>query len=141
MLNGKIFKSKNLYDSAIHYFTTASQVDFFKDKMEAYALIAECYQQLNQNDSAILYAYKVIELSKDHIYSEGELSSNKLLYEVYQKRGIKDSAYKYIVQYVTLKNKIFDNIQANNIQSKIIEEQLKSEEALNDQKEKNRFKI
>ena len=31
MLNGKIFKSKNLYDSAIHYFTTASQVDFFKD--------------------------------------------------------------------------------------------------------------
>ena len=141
MLNGKIFKSKNLYDSAIHYFTTASQVDFFKDKMEAYALIAECYQQLNQNDSAILYAYKVIELSKDHIYSEGELSSNKLLYEVYQKRGIKDSAYKYIVQYITLKNKIFDNIQANNIQSKIIEEQLKSEEALNDQKEKNRFKI
>ena len=141
MLNGKILKSKALYDSAINYFTIASQVNIFKDKMEAYALIAECYQQLNKNDSAIVYAYKVVELSKDHIYSEGELSSNKILYEVYQKKGIKDSAYKYIVQYVTLKNKVFDNIQANNIQSKIIEEQLESEEALNDQKEKNRFKI
>ena len=141
MLNGKILKSKALYDSAINYFTIASQVNIFKDKMEAYALIAECYQQLNKNDSAIVYAYKVVELSKEHIYSEGELSSNKLLYEVYQKKGIKDSAYKYIVQYVTLKNKVFDNIQANNIQSKIIEEQLKSEEALNDQKEKNRFRI
>lgn len=141
MLNGKVFKSKALYDSAINYFTIASQVDFFKDKMEAYALIAECYQELNKNDSAIVYAYKVVELSKDHIYSEGELSSNKVLYEVYQKKGIKDSAYKYIVQYVTLKNKVFDNIQANDIQSKIIEEQLKSEESLNDQKEKNRFRI
>jgi serine phosphatase RsbU (regulator of sigma subunit) len=67
------------------------------------------------------------------------LSVSKLLFEVYQKSGKKDSAYKYIVQYVTLKDKVFNNIQANNIQSKIIEEQLKSEEELNDQKAKKRF--
>ena len=126
MLHAKFLKNKNLYDSAINYFTIASQVDIFKDKMEAYAFIAECYQILNKNDSAILYANKVVELSKDHIYSEGELSVNKLLYEVYQKNGNKDSAYKYIVQYVTIKDKVFNNIQANSIQSKIIEEQLKS---------------
>jgi len=141
MLHAKVLKSKNLYDSAINYFTIASQVAFFKDKMEAYAFIAECYQILNKNDSAILYANKVVELSKDHIYSEGELSVNKLLFEVYQKSGKKDSAYKYIVQYVALKDKVFNNIQANNIQSKIIEEQLKSEEELNDQKAKKRFII
>jgi tetratricopeptide (TPR) repeat protein len=139
MLQAKFLKSKNLYDSAINYFTIASQVNIFKDKMEAYAFIAECYQMLNKNDSAILYANKVVELSKDHIYSEGELSVSKLLFEVYQKSGKKDSAYKYIVQYVTLKDKVFNNIQANNIQSKIIEEQLKSEEELNDQKAKKRF--
>jgi hypothetical protein len=139
MLQAKFLKSKNLYDSAINYFTIASQVNIFKDKMEAYAFIAECYQMLNKNDSAILYANKVVELSKDHIYSEGELSVNKLLYEVYQKNGNKDSAYKYIVQYVTIKDKVFNNIQANSIQSKIIEEQLKSEEELNDQKAKKRF--
>jgi len=141
MLQAKFLKSKNLYDSAINYFTIASQVNIFKDKMEAYAFIAECYQILNKNDSAILYANKVVELSKDHIYSEGELSVNKLLFEVYQKSEKKDSAYKYIVQYVTLKDKVFNNIQANNIQSKIIEEQLKSEEVLNDQKVKKRFII
>ena len=139
MLQAKFLKSKNLYDSAINYFTIASQVNIFKDKMEAYAFIAECYQMLNKNDSAILYANKVVELSKDHIYSEGELSVSKLLFEVYQKSEKKDSAYKYIVQYVTLKDKVFNNIQANNIQSKIIEEQLKSEEELNDQKAKKRF--
>lgn len=141
MLYAKFLKNKNLYDSAINYFTIASQVNVFKDKMEAYAFIAECYQVLNKNDSAILYANKVVELSKDHIYSEGELSVNKLLYEVYQKNGNKDSAYKYIVQYVTIKDKVFNNIQANSIQSKIIEEQLKSEEELNDQKAKKRFII
>jgi len=141
MLQAKFLKNKNLYDSAINYFTIASQVAIFKDKMEAYAFIAECYQVLNKNDSAILYANKVVELSKDHIYSEGELSVNKLLYEVYQKNGNKDSAYKYIVQYVTIKDKVFNNIQANSIQSKIIEEQLKSEEELNDQKAKKRFII
>lgn len=141
MLYAKFLKNKNLYDSAINYFTIASQVNVFKDKMEAYAFIAECYQVLNKNDSAILYANKVVELSKDHIYSEGELSVNKLLFEVYQKSGKKDSAYKYIVQYVALKDKVFNNIQANNIQSKIIEEQLKSEEELNDQKAKKRFII
>ncbi len=141
MLYAKFLKNKNLYDSAINYFTIASQVNVFKDKMEAYAFIAECYQILNKNDSAILYANKVVELSKDHIYSEGELSVNKLLFEVYQKSGKKDSAYKYIVQYVALKDKVFNNIQANNIQSKIIEEQLKSEEELNDQKAKKRFII
>ena len=139
MLHGKVLKSKNLYDTAINYFTIASKVNVFKDKMEAFALIAECYQLLNKKDSAILYANKVVQLSKSYIFSEGELSVNKLLYEVYQKNENKDSAYKYIVQYVTIKDKVFNNIQANSIQSKIIEEQLKSEEELNDQKAKKRF--
>jgi len=141
MLYGKVLKNKLLYDSAINYFSIASKVNFFKDKMEAYALIAECYQLLNKNDSTILYANKVVELSKDHIYSEGELTANKLLYEEYQKKGIKDSAYKYIVQYVAIKDKVFNSIEANNIQSKIVEEQLKSEEELNNKKAKKRFVI
>ena len=141
MLYGKVLKNKMLYDSAINYLNIASKVNFFKDKMEAYALIAECYQLLNKNDSTILYANKVVELSKDHIYSEGELTANKLLYEEYQKKGIKDSAYKYIVQYVAIKDKVFNSIEANNIQSKIVEEQLKSEEELNDKKAKKRLVV
>ncbi len=141
MLYGKVLKNKMLYDSAINYLNIASKVNFFKDKMEAYALIAECYQLLNKNDSTILYANKVVELSKDYIYSEGELTANKLLYEEYQKKGIKDSAYKYIVQYVAIKDKVFNSIEANNIQSKIVEEQLKSEEELNDKKAKKRLVV
>lgn len=121
-----------IYKSALPY---AERDNYLKDIFEINYDIANNYSLLNQYDSSLSYANKVVQISKYITFTEGLLKNNLLLYSLYKRKGITDSALKYIEAAEEVRNNIFNNIKANDAQNMAINEEVKQRE-LKEQKVK-----
>jgi serine phosphatase RsbU (regulator of sigma subunit) len=118
-------KAIEIYKSALPY---AERDNYLKDIFEINYDIANNYYLLNKLDSSLSYANKVVQIAKYITFTEGLLKNNLLLYSLYKRKGITDSALKYIEAAEEVRNNIFNNIKANDAQNMAINEEVKQRE-------------
>jgi signal transduction histidine kinase len=108
-------------DSALYYYTESIP---YALKAKRFDVLASDYFGLgkiaalkNQTDSAFVYAYKALNLYKEMSHAE-IMNISRFLAELYKRKNKFDSAYKYLNDYVTLKDSLFNRtniIQAQNV--------------------------
>ena len=127
-----ILSKQNKYKEAIESYKysipLAENFKFYKDILEANYGVAINYYKINQIDSSIKYATKVIGMSSHITFNEGLLKANQLLYKSYKLKKNQDSAFKYLESTEELRDKIFNNIKANDAQNMAINEEVKQAE-------------
>ena len=119
----------------------ALKTKLFKDALEGNLGAALAYKELNQTDSSIYHANNVNRLSENYIFTEGQLNANILLYNIYKKKGNKDSAFKYLENSDSLRRKMFDNAKANEAQNMAISEEDKQRELKEQEAEQQKILI
>jgi sigma-B regulation protein RsbU (phosphoserine phosphatase) len=139
IVNGDILMHDKKSDSAINNYKKAISLailnKFYKDVLEANLGIADAFNQLGTVDSVIVYAKNVINLSRDFTFTEGLLKANILLYKNYKKLGDLGNAFNYLEAADSLRNILFNNTRANEMQNMALNEEVKQRE-LNEQKAK-----
>jgi sigma-B regulation protein RsbU (phosphoserine phosphatase) len=139
ILYGDIMMQDKIYDSAITNYKTGVDLailnKFYKDVLEANLGVANAYNKLGTVDSVIVYAKNVINLSRDFTFTEGLLKANILLYKNYKKLGDLGNAFNYLEAADSLRNLLFNNTRANEMQNMALNEEVKQRE-LNEQKAK-----
>jgi serine phosphatase RsbU (regulator of sigma subunit) len=134
-----ILSKKGKYKEAIESYKfsipLAENFKFYKDILEANYGVAINYFNINQIDSSIKYATKVVQMSSEITFNEGLLKANQLLYKAYKLTHNQDSAFKYLEATEVLRDEIFNNIRANDAQNMAINEEVKQAE-LADQRAK-----
>ena len=142
---GNILMHDKIYDSAINNYKKAISLailnKFYKDVLEANLGVANAYNELGTVDSVIVYAKNVINLSRDFTFTEGLLKANILLYKNYKKLGDIENAFNYLESADSLRNLLFNNARANEMQNMALNEEVKQRE-LNEQKaEQQRYLV
>ena len=134
-----ILSKKGKYKEAIESYKfsipLAENFKYYKDILEANYGVAINYFKINQIDSTIKYATKVVQMSSEITFNEGLLKANQLLYKAYKLNHNQDSAFKYLEATEVLRDEIFNNIRANDAQNMAINEEVKQAE-LADQRAK-----
>jgi len=134
-----ILSKKGKYKEAIESYKfsipLAENFKYYKDILEANYGVAINYFKINQIDSSIKYATKVVQMSSEITFNEGLLKANQLLYKAYKLNHNQDSAFKYLEATEVLRDEIFNNIRANDAQNMAINEEVKQAE-LADQRAK-----
>jgi sigma-B regulation protein RsbU (phosphoserine phosphatase) len=132
IVQGDILTRKKEYQQAIEVYKNALPYalkdNYYKDIFEINYDIANNYYLLNKFDSSLTYANKVVQIAKYITFTEGLLKNNLLLYSLYKRKGITDSALKYIEEAEEVRNNIFNNIKANDAQNMAINEEVKQRE-------------
>jgi len=127
-----ILSKKGKYKEAIESYKysipLAENFKYYKDILEANYGVAINYFNINQIDSSIKYASKVVSMSSDITFNEGLLKANQLLYKAYKQKNNRDSAFKYLESTDVLRDEIFNNIRANDAQNMAINEEVKQRE-------------
>ena len=127
-----ILSKKGKYKEAIESYKysipLAENFKYYKDILEANYGVAINYFNINQIDSSIKYASKVVSMSSDITFNEGLLKANQLLYKAYKQKNNRDSAFKYLESTDVLRDEIFNNIRANDAQNMAINEEVKQAE-------------
>ena len=142
---GDLLMYDKMYDSAINNYKTGIDLakinNFYKDVLEANLGVANAYNELGTVDSVIVYAKNVINLSRDFTFTEGLLKANILLYKNYKKLGDIENAFNYLESADSLRNLLFNNASANEMQNMALNEEVKQRE-LNEQKaEQQRYLV
>jgi signal transduction histidine kinase len=137
-------------DSALNYFKRAIplayKANLIKDVIDNYNGMADLFSQTSQRDSAVLYAYKVMNLSEQSNYRRGALEASLLLSRLYEKQGRNDSAFHYYKYAMATKDSLFNQGKIQQIQSFAFKEELKDSEirqkvALEQEQYRNRIRV
>ena len=121
-------KYKEAIDSYKFSIPLAENFKYYKDILEANYGVAINYYNIDNIDSSIKYASKVVAMSSYITFNEGLLKANQLLYKAYKQKNNQDSAFKYLEETETLRDAIFNNIRANDAQNMAINEEVKQAE-------------
>ena len=141
-LKGNIYRKRNQYDSAMHYYRTALPLVENKDLIETYNGIALLYYETGRLDSCIYYASQVLQKWKYVSYQRGILQSANILADAYKKVNQRDSAIKYFELSVALNNNMYNQQNEREIQNMAFNEQMREDEEIRQRKEyQNTIKI
>ncbi|MFN6078054.1 MAG: SpoIIE family protein phosphatase [Bacteroidota bacterium] len=142
---GDILKHDKKYDSAINNYKKAISLaisnKFYKDVLEANLGIADAFNELGTVDSVIVYAKNVINLSRDFTFTEGLLKANILLYKNYKKLGDIENAFNYLESADSLRNLLFNNARANEMQNMALNEEVKQRELKEQKTQQQRYLV
>jgi len=142
---GNILMHDKIYDSAINNYKKAISLailnKFYKDVLEANLGIADAYNELGTVDSVIVYAKNVINLSRDFTFTEGLLKANILLYKNYKKLGDIENAFNYLESADSLRNLLFNNARANEMQNMALNEEVKQRELKEQKTQQQRYLV
>jgi signal transduction histidine kinase len=89
---------------------------------------SQIYQATNQKDSAIYYAYKGVDISKQITLKNQLLRSYQYLASLYKDTGPIDSAYKYLTLTVNTKDSIYSNEKTKQVELITVREQNRQRE-------------
>jgi len=103
----------------------AIQTNIYKTIVEAHNGIANVYKVLGNLDSCTYYANEVLQKWKTVSYQKGVLDAAYILSDAYKIKGQGDSTVKYLEFSIALKEKLFNQEIARNIQSLGFNEQLR----------------
>jgi tetratricopeptide (TPR) repeat protein len=128
---GSIHGKKGNRALAISYFdmaiTAAQQTNTIRWKNECYTALAQYYYDINQNDSAIVYAKKAIAVVEKTAFSNKCIEPAKLLLEIYKSNN-SDSALKYSEIYRVANDSVFSTKTIQQTQALTFENELKQKE-------------
>ncbi len=93
----------------------------------SFTVLAQYYYNVNQVDSAILYAKKAIEVVQNTAFTNYNLSAAKLLLDIYRKNNI-DSAFKYSEIYRLANDSLFNANTIQQTQLMAFEENLRQQQ-------------
>ncbi len=134
---GNIYSKSGDYSTALNYYRAgAAMAPGNKDLMDNYNGLAGIFKKRGQLDSSILYANKVLELSKTAHYLMGKLQALNLLSDVYKLNHNTDSVTKYLELTIETKDSLFNTKKVMEIQNISFSEQLRQEE-MRDQQEQD----
>ncbi len=130
---GNIYSKRGDYSTALDYYRSGLAIALStKDSMDNYNGAASILKKKGQLDSSILYANKVLELSKAVHFPIGKLEALNLLSGVYKLKHNSDSVAKYLQLTIETKDSHFNTKKVMEIQSISFSEQLRQQE-INDQ--------
>jgi signal transduction histidine kinase len=128
---GEYYISIKKYDSAALYLREALPIAMLNSKQDlSYTFndFSQIYQATNQKDSAIYYAYKGVDISKQITLKNQLLRSYQYLASLYKDTGPIDSAYKYLTLTVNTKDSIYSNEKTKQVELITVREQNRQRE-------------
>ena len=129
---GEYYMAIKEYDSAFIYMKQALPIAMLNSKLDlafAFNDFSQIYQAVNKRDSAIYYAYRGAELSKQIGLKKELLRSYSYLSAMYKQSGALDSAYKYLDLTVNTKDSIYSTEKIKQVQLIGIREQGRQRDA------------
>ena len=142
---GDLLMHDKMYDSAINNYKKGIDLakinNLYKDVLEANLGVANAYNELGTVDSVIVYAKNVINLSRDFTFTEGLLKANILLYKNYKKLGDIENAFNYLESADSLRNLLFNNASANEMQNMALNEEVKQRELKEQKTQQQRYLV
>jgi len=132
MRSNKFDTAFSLYKQSIDYGTAARRFDVIAN---SWLDIADLFNRKGQLDSAFHYVYKSLALSRNFKSITNEISADSLLSNMYHTRHQSDSAYKYLQDYITLRNRLFNQSTISQIQSLTFSEKLRQQQLQQERKE------
>ncbi len=131
-LFGNIYSKKGNYSEALKYYRRGYRyaVDnhINSNIMENGTGLAKIFWKMNQPDSSIYYANKVLETSRYAQYPLIKLEAFGLLAEVYKSKGNLDSTVKYLELNLATKDSLFNQQKVIQMQSMAFNEQLRQQD-------------
>ena len=131
---------------AIPYYRTsiafAEHDNYGYDLCRAFIGIADAFKGLGMSDSAILYANKCFQIANQLSLPAQSLAANTFLADLYESKGMIDSAFKYQKISNTLRDTIFNTDKIKEVQNYTFSEKLRDREIIEEQtayKNKIRF--
>jgi signal transduction histidine kinase len=141
---GNIYSKMGEFPKAISYYRralyTATRSDSKKDLLEICYGFASAFKNLNQLDSAIFYANKVLEINKSIRFFVVKTNTLELLANLYKKRNNSDSAAKYFEWAIAAKDSLFNQGKAVRMQNMTMNEQLRQQN-ISDEKKAQKKRI
>jgi len=144
----RVYFKKKQYELALHYYRITIEpsvrAGVLLDVLDAYAGMAQVYQQMRSIDSSSLYAYKGLHEYLDVPRLDARFKAASILAENYQQDKKADSALKYIKLSAAFKDSLFSQQKARAIQSIFFNQQFRRQELKQQQaqyKNKVRFYI
>jgi signal transduction histidine kinase len=134
---GEFPKAISYYRRALY---TATRSDSKKDLIEICYGFASAFKNLNQLDSAIFYANKVLEINKSIRFFVVKTNTLELLANLYKKRNNSDSAAKYFEWAIAAKDSLFNQGKAVRMQNMTMNEQLRQQN-ISDEKKAQKKRI
>jgi tetratricopeptide (TPR) repeat protein len=122
------FKGANFNDALMYYENSIPYLELIQDYntlSECYYGIAQCFQQKNQTDSALHYAYRSYNLSNGNKFLKHAVNASYLISKIYWGKNAWDSAYNFQQTYITLKDSLDNTEKIRQLQSLTINEELR----------------
>ncbi|MEP6677458.1 MAG: histidine kinase [Ferruginibacter sp.] len=116
---GEIYLRQHKYDLAIEQLKDPLQ--FFEKGnerngvMRALRLLARCYQTEQNFTTSFLYAKRLFEMAQETGARPFLRDAYELFWQMYDRRGKSDSAYKYNLKYIAIKDSILSDEYRRNI--------------------------
>lgn len=116
---GEIFLQQNRYDSAIS--SVKNTLHFFEKGndqisiMTITSLLARCYQAKHNFKESLFYTKQLFNLGQQTGSRPFLRDAFKLYWQLYDRQGKTDSAYKYSLQYIAIKDSILSDEYRRNI--------------------------
>jgi signal transduction histidine kinase len=137
---GDIYSKKGDYRKAIRYYhwgiVMATRQNIKKDIMDNGYGLANAFKKINQMDSSIFYANKVLEASKIARYPLMQLEALALLADVYKAKQNIDSTAKYFELALAIKDSLFNRDKVVQMHNQTFTEQVRQQEMQEDQQKR-----
>jgi tetratricopeptide (TPR) repeat protein len=143
---GNIYSKMSDYPKAIRYYrwgiNIAIQRDIKKDIMDNGFGIANAYKKMNQPDSGIYYANKVLQASKFARHPLMQLNALTLLANVYKDKQDIDSTAKYFELALAMNDSLFNQDKVMQLQNQTFNEQERQQDLIAQQtRYRNRLRM
>ncbi len=137
---GNIYSKLSDYPKAIRYYhwgiNIAIQRDIKKDIMDNGYGLANVYKKMNQPDSGIYYANKVLQASKFARHPLMQLNALALLADVYKGKQDIDSTAKYFELALAMKDSLFNQDKVMQMQNQTFNEQVRQQKFQEEQQKR-----
>ena len=143
---GNIYRKKNDYVTALQYYHSglalAEEQGVNTDIMKNSMGISKTFRQMDQFDSSVFYANRVVDVSQFAYNPLIKLEGLALLANIYKSQNKTDSVAKYFELIIAAKDSLFGQNKNIQLQRVRFEEQLRQQKQIQQQQEfKNRIKL
>jgi tetratricopeptide (TPR) repeat protein len=127
MGNSKL--AKEYYESALERISKTREPLFGSRSIVVnYLGLANCFQKMNNTDSAHAFAQKALFVAKQANYLKGICDAQKLLAETFEEKHKLDSAYYYQKLYIATNDSLYNRDKASAIESLTFDQELQEKE-------------
>ena len=131
-LQGRLEASSGKLSLALEYYRITlseyRQIFFMAGVSEISLRIANLFQKLGRRDSTLHYAINAHHVAVNHKLMDQQLQANDFLYHYYSEAGKTDSAFKYLEALNDVKDSLYAQDKARNIEELGFNERLRQQE-------------